>query len=218
MLKLLFVISGFLVLLVLGDAVFAQRATTAPGKHMEVTTLTQKLATAAVARTRETVRYDPAYVSIAYPMGDVPAHTGVCSDVIIRSYRAVGLDLQELVHKDMRRAFGKYPKRWGLKRTDKNIDHRRVANLRVFFERHGQILNISANAVDYKPGDLVTWDLAGSKTSSLKHTKLPHIGIVTGKTSLDGTRPLIAHNIGQGPKLNDMLFDYKITGHYRYAP
>ena len=106
-------------------------------------------------------------------MGDVPAHTGVCSDVVIRSYRVLGLDLQELVHKDMRAAFGKYPKRWGLKRTDKNIDHRRVANLRVFFTRHGKVLKISKKATDYKPGDLVSWDLSGTKTSSLIHTKAP---------------------------------------------
>lgn len=181
-------------------------------------TVAQKLAAAAVARTNSDVTYDPAYVAIKYPMGDVPADTGVCSDVIIRSYRSVGLDLQELVHKDMRRAFGKYPRRWGLKRTDKNIDHRRVPNLRVFFARHGEVLKITDNATDYKPGDLVTWDLSGTKKSSLTHTKLPHIGIVTDRDSFDGARPLIVHNIGSGPKLEDMLFDYKITGHYRYLP
>ncbi len=207
MFKLIKIICGLLVLLVLADTVSAQSAT-----------LAQRLNSAALERLASNVTYDPAYVSIKYPMGDVPAHTGVCSDVIIRSYRAVGLDLQELVHKDMRRAFGKYPKRWGLKRTDKNIDHRRVANLRVFFTRHGKALKISAKAADYKVGDLVSWDLSGTKTSSLIHTKLPHIGIVTDKRSNDGKRPLIVHNIGQGPKLDDMLFDYKITGHYRYLP
>ena len=213
MFKLIKIICGLAVLLILADTVSAQTMRTAPGQ-----TLAQRLSTAALARLKSTVTYDPAYVSIKYPMGDVPAHTGVCSDVIIRSYRAVGFDLQELVHKDMRRAFGKYPKRWGLKRTDKNIDHRRVANLRVFFTRHGKVLKISDEAADYKPGDLVSWDLSGTKTSSLIHTKLPHIGIVTERRSGDGSHPMIVHNIGQGPKLDDMLFEYKITGHYRYLP
>ncbi|MCP4934647.1 MAG: DUF1287 domain-containing protein [bacterium] len=207
MFKLIKIVCGLLVLLVLADTVTAQTAS-----------LVQRFNSAALERLKSTVTYDPAYVSIKYPMGDVPAHTGVCSDVIIRSYRAIGLDLQELVHKDMQRAFDKYPKRWGLKRTDKNIDHRRVANLRVFFTRHGKVLKIRKKAADYKPGDLVSWDLSGTKTSSLIHTKLPHIGIVTNKRSVDGARPLIVHNIGQGPKLDDMLFDYKITGHYRYLP
>ena len=213
MFKLIKIICGLAVLLILVDTVSAQTMSTTPGQ-----TLAQRLNTAALARLKSSVTYDPAYVSLKYPMGDVPAHTGVCSDVIIRSYRAVGFDLQELVHKDMRRAFGKYPKRWGLKRTDKNIDHRRVANLRVFFTRHGKVLKISEKAADYKPGDLVSWDLSGTKASSLVHTKLPHIGIVTERRSEDGSRPMIVHNIGQGPKLDDMLFDYKITGHYRYLP
>ena len=213
MFKLIKVICGLLVLLVLADSVSAeQTSNTAPA------TLAQKLAAAAVERTSHPVRYDPAYVGIKYPMGDVPADTGVCSDVIIRSYRNLGIDLQVLVHNDMRRAFGKYPKRWGHKRTDKNIDHRRVPNLRVFFSRHGKKLKISNIAADYKPGDLVTWDLTGTKNSSLIHTKLPHIGIVTSRSTPDGARPLIAHNIGEGPKLNDILFEYKITGHYRYQP
>ena len=132
MFKLIKIVCGLLVLLVLADTVSAQNVTT--------TTLAQRLNSAALERLTSNVTYDPAYVRIKYPMGDVPAHTGVCSDVIIRSYRTVGLDLQELVHKDMRAAFGKYPKRWGLKRPDKNIDHRRVANLRVFFADRKSVL------------------------------------------------------------------------------
>ena len=198
----------------------AQRAipVTPPRQSADMQGFAHKLSKAALVRTSASVTYDPAYVSIPYPKGDVPAHTGVCSDVIIRAYRAVGIDLQELVHKDMRRAFGKYPRRWGLKRTDRNIDHRRVPNLRVFFKRRGKSLKITNKAANFKPGDLVTWDLSGSKTSSLTHTKLPHIGIVSEKASADGARPLMVHNIGAGPKLEDMLFDYKITGHYRYHP
>ena len=221
MFKLLKIISGLFVLAILADAVFAQNAKlplVRTDPHLTQAELqAQRLVKAALDRLKANVTYDPAYVSIAYPMGDVPANTGVCSDVVIRSYRALGIDLQELVHKDMVRAFGKYPRRWGLKRTDKNIDHRRVANLRVFFTRHGKVLKISDKAQDYKPGDLVTWDLSGTKTSSLIHTKLPHIGIVTDRKTFSG-RPMIVHNIGQGPKLTDMLFDYKITGHYRYLP
>jgi len=215
MYHLIKIVCGLLVLFILADTVLAQTATTSRADGRE---LAQKLNKAALARLTANVTYDPAYVSIKYPMGDVPAHTGVCSDVIIRSYRAVGFDLQELVHKDMRRAFGKYPRRWGLKRTDRNIDHRRVPNLRVFFTRHGKVLKISDNAANYKPGDLVSWDLSGTKSSSLFHTRLPHIGIVTDRRSPDGVRPLIVHNIGQGPKLSDILFRYKITGHYRYLP
>ncbi len=215
MFKLIKIVCGLLVLLVLVDSVAAQNT---PTTSSTTSALAQKLNKAALDRLLANVTYDPAYVSIKYPMGDVPAHMGVCSDVIIRSYRKLGLDLQELVHKDMRRAFGKYPKRWGLKRPYKNIDHRRVANLRVFLTRHGKVLKISNKAADYKTGDLVTWDLAGTKPSSLIHTKLPHIGIVTDRRSATGARPLIVHNIGRGPKLEDILFQYKITGHYRYLP
>ena len=164
---------------------------------------------AALERTRHKVVYDPAYRTIAYPMGDVPAATGVCTDEVIRAYRALGIDLQRLVHEDMRAAFKVYPKQWGLERPDRNIDHRRVPNLRVFFARHGKSLPVTAKGADYAPGDLVTWNLPGN---------LPHIGMVTGRRSADGARPLIVHNIGAGPMLEDMLFDYEITGHYRYLP
>ena len=168
-----------------------------------------QLVAAALERTRHKVAYDPAYRTIAYPMGDVPASTGVCTDEVIRAYRALGMDLQRLVHEDMRADFSAYPRNWGLERPDRNIDHRRVPNLRVFFTRHGKSLPVTAHGGDYAPGDLVTWNLPGN---------LPHIGIVTDRRSADGTRPLIVHNIGAGPTLEDMLFDYEITGHYRYLP
>lgn len=172
---------------------------------------TNELVKAALDRTKHNVTYNGAYYSIAYPNGDVPKHIGVCTDVVIRSYRALGTDLQRLVHEDIAANFSAYPSRriWGLKRTDKNIDHRRVPNLQVFFERKGEVLPITQKSQDYKAGDIVTWMLPGN---------LPHIGIVTDQVSGVGNRPLIVHNIGSGPKLDDMLFDYKITGHYRYFP
>lgn len=142
----------------------------------------------------------------------MPRETGVCTDVVIRAYRALGFDLQRLVHEDMRRDFARYPKLWGLSRPDRNIDHRRVPNLQVFFTRHGKSLGASENPADYRPGDIVTWDL------TYPRRPLPHIGIVTGKMSQDGKRPLIVHNIGAGVRVEDILLEYKITGHYRYAP
>ncbi len=171
---------------------------------------TQQLIAAAVAQTQERVTYNGAYFKITYPMGDVPAQYGVCTDVIIRAYRKLGIDLQQLVHEDMRKNFALYPakKNWGQNKTDTNIDHRRVPNLQTFFTRHGKKLAISNQAQAYQAGDLVTWMLPGN---------LPHIGIVTNRFSADGLRPLIVHNIGAGPQLEDMLFDYKISGHYRYA-
>lgn len=169
------------------------------------------LVEAAHERTQHTVRYDGRYVKIDYPWGDVPKEIGVCTDVVIRAYRSLGTDLQQLVHEDMRSHFNQYPSRqkWGLKRPDRNIDHRRVLNLQVFFERHGQTLAISDNPADYQPGDLVTWTLPGG---------LPHIGIVTEVSSPSSGNPAIVHNIGSGPILQDMLFSFPITGHYRYVP
>ncbi len=171
----------------------------------------QSLVKAAIDRTKHSVRYDGSYMSIDYPGGDVPADMGVCTDVVIRSYRALDIDLQVLVHEDMKAHFDAYPSKriWGLNRTDRNIDHRRVPNLQAFFERHGESLAISQSANDYLPGDLVTWMLPGN---------LPHIGIVTDRLDEDSGQPLIVHNIGAGPKLEDILFDYSITGHYRYQP
>lgn len=168
----------------------------------------RRLVEAAVARTKEIVVYDSAYRRIAFPGGDVPADRGVCSDLVIRAYRAAfGLDLQFLVHRDMAQSFGSYPRHWGLKRPDPNIDHRRVPNLEVFLTRQGAALPVTGDGKDYRLGDLVTWRLNG---------RLPHIGIVTDRRSADGKRPLIAHNIGAGPRLEDMLFHYPISGHFRY--
>lgn len=167
------------------------------------------LVEAALERTNHTVIYNGAYRRIAYPMGDVPSRYGVCTDVIIRAYRALGIDLQQRVHEDMKAHFSLYPDHWGLKKPDTNIDHRRVPNLQVFFTRHGARLPVTDQPDDYRPGDLVTWVVGGSR---------PHIGIVTDRRSRDGRRPLIVHNIGWGPKLDDMLFEYPITGHYRYLP
>lgn len=165
------------------------------------------LADAALSLTHQKVRYDPAYVTIAYPNGDVPAHTGVCTDVVVRAYRKIGIDLQKEVHEDMKKNFAAYPKKWGLRSPDKNIDHRRVPNLMKFFERKGAALPVTSNANDYKPGDVVSWDLSN---------KLTHIGIVSAKRSKDGKRYLMVHNIGAGQVLEDCLFSFKITGHYNY--
>jgi len=174
-------------------------------------TFESTLVKAALERTNHFVFYNGAYVSIPYPNGDVPKHTGVCTDVVIRSYRSLGYDLQKLVHEDMRSAFSAYPSKriWGLNSTDKNIDHRRVPNLQVFFTRNGESLAVTNDKEDYKPGDIVTWLLNG---------RLPHIGIVTDKISALTGNPKIVHNIGAGPKLDDMLFDHPITGHYKYVP
>ena len=166
------------------------------------------LISAALDRTAHRVTYDPAYRTIPYPGGDVPDDVGVCTDLIIRSYRAVGIDLQKEVHEDMAAAFDAYPRIWGLRRPDPNIDHRRVPNLQTFFRRKGAELSVSQDPDDYRPGDLVTWMLPGN---------LPHIGMVTDQRSSDNTRPMIVHNIGQGPKVEDTLFAYPITGHYRYG-
>ena len=171
-----------------------------------------RLIAAGEAQTAYTKTYDGAYTSIPYPTGDVPKERGVCTDVVIRAYRKLGVDLQQLVHEDMKKNFSLYPKQWGLKKTDTNIDHRRVPNLQTFFTRKGKSLPATDNGADYKPGDIVTWDLSYPK----RH--LPHIGIVTDKKSQDGKRHLIVHNIGRGAEVEDTLFEYHITGHYRYEP
>lgn len=169
------------------------------------------LVNAAFERTKHFVLYNGAYRSIKYPNGDVPDNIGVCTDVVIRSYRTIGVDLQKLVHEDMLENFIKYPSKkiWGLNKTDSNIDHRRVPNLQTFFKRHGEQLIISSNPKDYKAGDLVTWMVSGN---------LPHIGIVTDQINSETGNPYIVHNIGLGPKKQDMLFDFKISGHYKYIP
>lgn len=169
----------------------------------------ERLVAAALERTQHSVRYDGQYRRIAYPGGDVPADIGVCTDVVIRSYRKLGLDLQQRVHEDMTTHFDQYPSRriWGLEKPDPNIDHRRVPNLQTFFKRQGETLKVTDNEGDYRPGDIVTWMLPGN---------LPHIGIVTDQLDKQSGFPLVVHNIGRGPQLEDMLFDYRITGHYRY--
>ena len=167
------------------------------------------LVEAARERTTQNVIYNGAYVRLAYPGGDVPDTQGVCTDVIIRSYRAAHkFDLQKAVHEDMKANFSAYPKIWGLTRTDKNIDHRRVPNLERFFIRRGASLPITKTAADYLPGDIVSWRLGGS---------MPHIGIVSDKKSPEGA-PLIIHNIGAGPEEDDILFHFQINGHFRFAP
>ena len=170
-----------------------------------------ELIKAALERTTYRVTYDGSYHSIRYPGGDVPSNIGVCTDVVIRSYRKIGVDFQELVHKDMKKNFSQYPSKkiWGLNKPDPNIDHRRVPNLQAFLSRHGQALEVTNDQRSYAPGDLVTWMLPGN---------LPHIGIVTDQYDRLTNNPMIVHNIGRGPKLEDMLFDYTITGHYRYLP
>ncbi len=167
-----------------------------------------QLAQNALAHTEQKVQYDPSYFRITYPNGDVPPNKGVCTDVVIRAYRKMGIDLQEQVHKDMRAHFSAYPKRWGLKQPDTNIDHRRVPNLMVFFSRQGASLPISQIPKDYQAGDIVCWDLGGGTT---------HIGLVVLPMSTDGERHLMVHNIGAGQVVEDVLFSYKIIGHYRYG-
>jgi uncharacterized protein len=168
----------------------------------------QKLSNCALSIIDESIEYDPTYFSMQYPNGDVPKNKGVCTDVVIRAYRKLGIDLQKEVHQDMKSNFSKYPTKWGLKKTDTNIDHRRVPNLEIFFARKGTKLDVTNNPSDYKCGDLVTWMIGG---------KLPHIGIVTHKKSNDGKRPLIVHNIGRGQILEDCLMSYKIVGHFKYS-
>ena len=165
-----------------------------------------QLVEAAMAQTRSAVRYDGTYRRIGYPGGDVPAEVGVCTDVVIRAYRAIGIDLQVAVHEDMTRAFARYPRIWGRSAPDTNIDHRRVPNLRTFFTRAGSALAVLRSADAYAAGDVVTWTLPGN---------LPHIGIVSGQRTAAGV-PLVIHNIGRGPQLEDSLFAFPITGHYRY--
>ena len=164
------------------------------------------LVVAARAQVGVTLVYDSSYRQLAYPMGDVPMERGVCSDVVIRAFRTVGVDLQQEVHRDMKRHFSDYPKNWGLARPDRNIDHRRVPNLATWFKRQGYALPVSRDAAAYEPGDIVTWTLNG---------RLPHIGIVSDRRSEDGARPLVVHNIGSGAREEDALFAYRITGHFR---
>lgn len=163
------------------------------------------LVTAAREQVGVTLSYDPAYRRLSYPNGDVPLNTGVCTDVIIRALRQQGLDLQQAVHQDMRANFRLYPKNWGLSRPDSNIDHRRVPNLMTWFKRQGWALPLGQDAERYRSGDIVTWDLGGGLT---------HIGIISDRQAGSGV-PLVLHNIGRGTQEEDILFSFKITGHYR---
>lgn len=167
-----------------------------------------KLASAAREQVGVTLSYDPAYRRLDYPGGDVPLSTGVCTDVVIRALRLQGLDLQKAVHVDMAANFSAYPRQWGLSRTDRNIDHRRVPNLMTWFQRQGMALALSREARDYRPGDIVTWDLGRGLT---------HIGIVSDRLSAAG-EPLILHNIGAGTREEAILFRFPVIGHYRFTP
>jgi uncharacterized protein len=184
-----------IIFLLLTNAVFAQ------------INFSTRLSEAAISLTREYVTYDPAYYKIPYPNGDVPVGKGVCTDVVIRTYRKLDIDLQKEVHEDMKANFSKYPNNWGRTSTDRNIDHRRVPNLMVFFKRHGIVKPMSREAQDYSPGDIVCWNLGAG---------IAHIGIVVNRISADRKRNLIVHNIGAGQVLEDCLFRYKIIGHYSY--
>ncbi len=168
-----------------------------------------RVVTAARAQVGVTVTYDPAYVRIGYPRGDVPVDRGVCADVIVRAFRAAGVDLQQLVHQDMAAHFSDYPHAWGLRRPDSNIDHRRVPNLETFFRRRGMALPITTQATDYRTGDVVSWRLPNG---------LAHIGLVSDQVAADGSgRPLVIHNIGAGTQEEDVLFAWRIVGHFRWT-
>ena len=168
----------------------------------------RRVVASAMEQTGTTLVYDPAYTVLAYPGGDVPADRGACTDVVIRSLRAAGVDLQRLVHEDMKAHFSAYPRDWGLARPDPNIDHRRVPNLATFFTRQGKALPVTMSAADYLLGDIVSWKLPGG---------LAHIGVVVEQVSpADPARHLMVHNIGEGAKMEDVLFAFQITGHFRY--
>ena len=173
----------------------------------EISPIIGQVVEAGFEQTKQTFYYDPSYVRLDYPGGDVPLERGVCTDVIIRAFRKGGIDLQKEVHEDMNSDFAAYPTKWGLNKPDSNIDHRRVPNLRTYFERKGKALAISNNPEEYIPGDVVTWDLGGG---------VDHIGVVTNAWSDASKSYMIVHNIGGGAKLENVLFAWRITGHYRY--
>jgi len=179
-----------------------------PPAEATAATGAERLVAAAAAQIGVTTRYDGRYVRLAYPGGDVEADRGVCTDVLVRAYRMIGVDLQVEVHEDMRRAWDAYPKIWGLTRPDRSIDHRRVPNLQVFLGRHGEQLPPSEDPAAYRPGDIVSWTLPSG---------LPHIGLVAA-APVPTERPWVIHNIGAGVQHEDVLFEYRITGHYRYLP
>src|SRR6185369_15043231 len=159
----------------------------------------------AIEQSKVTTGYDPSYVKLDYPNGDVPSDTGVCSDVVVRAFRKVGIDLQKELHEDMTRAWSEYPKKWGARGTDSNIDHRRVLNLDTYFTRQGKSLPISDSRADYQPGDVVAWELSDG---------VEHIGIMTNLASVSDKHYLVVHNIGAGARIEDVLMAWKIIGHY----
>ena len=175
---------------------------------IELSPEVKKMLESANEQTKITKSYDPNYTVLPYPNGDVPMEKGVCTDVVIRAMRAAGIDLQREVHEDMTANFAAYPRKWNLKAADSNIDHRRVPNLQTFFTRRKKSITVTDNANDYQPGDIVTWDLDGKG--------MTHIGIVSADYSPTTKRFLIIHNIGRGAQSEDVLFDWKITGHYRF--
>lgn len=185
----------------------AMQADHAQSLSVEVRPALRPLIESALEQTGQTTIYDPAYMKLAYPGGDLPIERGVCADVIVRAFRKGGVDLQKEVHEDMARNFAAYPNRWGLKAPDTNIDHRRVPNLMTYFKRRGKSLPITEQAKDYEPGDVVAWDLGGGLT---------HIGIVVNRRVRDGERYYVVHNIGAGARLEDVLFAWRQIGHYRY--
>lgn len=169
--------------------------------------LLKQVVEAGIEQTNYTFTYDPSYVKLNYPGGDVPLDKGVCSDVIIRAFRKGGIDLQQELHADMQRNFSAYPRKWGLTKPDSNIDHRRVPNLMTYFERKGKSLPTSTNPKDYLPGDVVAWELSSGVT---------HIGLMTNFMSDRTGNYLVVHNIGAGARIEDVLFSWQIIGHYRY--
>lgn len=192
--------------LVIGSSVWPANAV---GQVAAAESWAEKLVRAAESQIGVTRSYDPAYREIAYPGGDVPREIGVCTDVVVRAYRdGLGIDLQQLVHEDMKRAFSAYPKLWGLTSTDPNIDHRRVPNLRTFFARRGSALPVGGSGSDYRPGDVVSQALPDGR---------PHVGIVSDRWDEAGNVPVLIHNIGAGTRAEDVLFAFRITGHYRFA-
>ena len=178
----------------------------APRREKPVT-MVERLASAAEAQVGVTMTYDPSYVGLAYPGGDVPADRGVCTDVVVRALRGVDIDLQVLIHEDMKASFKSYPNLWGLKRPDRNIDHRRVPNIAAFLRRKGKAAALTRDAGDYLPGDIVVWRLSNGR---------PHMGIVSSVRARGKERYSVVHNIGAGAKLEDSLFEFEITGHFRY--
>lgn len=166
----------------------------------------KKIIDSAIEQTSYTFQYDPSYAKLDYPNGDVPRERGVCADVIVRAFRSAGVDLQKVVHEDMSRHFGAYPDKWGARRPDSNIDHRRVPNLMTLFERRAKSVPISRKPSDYVPGDVVAWEL---------ENHLLHIGLVTDAVSASSQNYLVVHNIGEGAKIEDVLLSWKVIGHYR---